>query len=101
METKHTPGQWLRDNLHIVAEMNGHVIARIGDAHHMLRGSEKREMQQECIANAKLIQAAPDLLALAQEVLKTPGLQSGLQVLCAAAIAKATGQDVTEVIKSI
>lgn len=51
--------------------------------------------------NASLIAAAPDLLAVAQEVLKTPGLQSGLQALCAAAIAKATGQDVTQVIQSI
>lgn len=48
--------------------------------------------------NASLIAAAPDLLAVAQEVLKTPGLQSGLQALCAAAVAKAMGKSIDDVI---
>ncbi|WP_254226327.1 hypothetical protein [Burkholderia multivorans] len=61
-EIKHTPGRWLRDHLTITAEMNGHVIARVGDAHSMLRGADKREMQQECVANAKVIHAAPDMV---------------------------------------
>ncbi|WP_293033981.1 hypothetical protein [Paraburkholderia sp.] len=59
---KHTPGRWIRDHLTIIAEANGHVIARVGDAHHMLRGSEKREMQRECIENAKVMHAASDML---------------------------------------
>ncbi|VWB83125.1 hypothetical protein BLA13014_03833 [Burkholderia aenigmatica] len=60
---KHTPGRWLRDHLTITAEMNGHVIARVGDAHSMLRGADKREMQRECVANAKVIHAASDMVA--------------------------------------
>lgn len=49
-------------------------------------------------ANAHLLAASPDLLAVAQEVLKTPGLQSGLQALCAAAVAKAMGKSIDDVI---
>ena len=43
--------------------------------------------------------ANSDMLTALQEVLATPGLQSGLQAMCAAAIARATGLDVAEVIK--
>jgi hypothetical protein len=52
----------------------------------------------ETIANAELISASPDMLAALQEVLKAPGLQSGLQALCAAAVAKATGRSIEDVI---
>jgi hypothetical protein len=42
--------------------------------------------------------ASNDMLAALQEVLKAPGLQSGLQALCAAAVAKATGRSIEDVI---
>lgn len=45
-----------------------------------------------------LEEAAPDMLAALQEVLKAPGIQSGLQALCAAAVAKATGRSIEDVI---
>ena len=41
------------------------------------------------------------MLTALQEVLATPGLQSGLQAMCAAAIARATGRDVADVIKGV
>lgn len=44
------------------------------------------------------LEAVPDMLAALQEVLKAPGLQSGLQALCAAAVAKATGRSIEDVI---
>lgn len=67
-----------------------------------------------CVAEPKfyetrIVYAAPiddneardAMLTALQEVLATPGLQSGLQVMCAAAIAKATGHDVADVIKGV
>lgn len=42
-----------------------------------------------------------DMLLALQEVLKTPGLQSGLQAMCAAAVAKALGKSIDEVLASI
>jgi hypothetical protein len=48
---------------------------------------------------ARQFAATRDMLTALQEVLKTPGLQSGVQAMCAAAIAKATGRDVADVIK--
>jgi hypothetical protein len=50
---------------------------------------------------ARQFAASGDMLTALQEVLATPGLQSGLQAMCAAAIAKATGQDMAQVIESI
>lgn len=46
-------------------------------------------------------EAREAMLTALQEVLATPGLQSGLQAMCAAAIAKATGRDVVDVIKGV
>lgn len=42
-----------------------------------------------------------DMLVALQEVLKTPGLQSGLQAMCAAAVARALGKSIDEVLASI
>lgn len=47
------------------------------------------------------VAADPDMLTALQEVLATPGLKSGLQAMCAAAIARATGRDVADVIKGV
>lgn len=52
----------------------------------------------ELAANARLMAASPDMLAALQEVLKAHGIQSGLQALCAAAVAKATGRSIEDVI---
>jgi hypothetical protein len=52
----------------------------------------------EILANDRLVCAAPDMLTALREVMRTPGLQSSVQVLCAAAVAKATGQSIDEVI---
>lgn len=50
---------------------------------------------------ARQFAASGDMLTALQEVLATPGLQSGLQAMCAAAIARATGRDVADVIKGV
>lgn len=46
-------------------------------------------------------EARDTMLTALQEVLATPGLQSGLQAMCAAAIARTTGRDVADVIKGV
>ena len=53
--------------------------------------------------NRRTNSSAPDddMLVALQEVLKTPGLQSGLQAMCAAAVAKALGKSIDEVLRSI
>jgi len=56
------------------------------------------EVRALCVADNETFR---DMLTALQEVLATPGLQSGLQVMCAAAIAKATGRDVADVIKGV
>lgn len=58
-------------------------------------------MHRHSAEYARLFASSRDMLDALQEVLATPGLQSGLQAMCAAAIAKATGRDVADVIKGV
>lgn len=61
--------------------------------------SDPREIER--IRKNAMLRSDADMLTALQEVLATPGLQSGLQAMCAAAIAKATGRDVADVIKGV
>jgi len=83
MTAKHTPGHW-----------------RIGDAGLTVFGPPNGNSSPETIArtrnraNARLIAAAPDLLALVQEILsdELASLAPGTIERARAAIAKATGE---------
>lgn len=90
MKTSHTPGPWL------LAESDGTFVyalneqgfnrfyAHVQDAH-----TPKEELR----ANAKLIQAAPDLLEALEEIVKNdPFKQSSAGIIARAAIQKATGE---------
>lgn len=99
METKHTPEPWEANPRGDDSESNLIFATTLANGTRRLVASVTTGA--DAPANRCLIAASPDLLALAQEVLKTPGLQSGLQALCAAAVAKATGQGIDEVLESI
>lgn len=101
METKHTPGPWLRDRESgfdcDVRAANGRKIASVNvqNAPKSKKGWLSRQKENE--ANARLIAAAPDLLnALAEIVAAADG--DGWKALDAGfnnartAIAKATGE---------
>lgn len=94
MSDKHTVGPWHMDRW-------GHVIRPNGNS--VLFGglSLGLSCNDEIRANDRLVCAAPDMLTALREVLRTPGMQSSVQALCAAAIAKATGQGIDEVLGSI
>ena len=90
--TQHTPGPWDATGLY-VRERNGGLIASIIDLWHGQK-TPKAEMD----ANARLISAAPDLLAALEELLwaasrtslETDGDYSNAFTAAHAAIAKAT-----------
>jgi len=71
--------------------LDGHRAVLVADCSNSLHGREY----------ARLFAASGDMLLALQEVLKTPGLQSSVQVLCAAAVAKATGQSIDDVLRTI
>lgn len=73
-----------------------YVSARRGDTTHQIADCSRTPHGAEY---ARQFAASGDMLTALQEVLATPGLQSGLQAMCAAAIARATGRDVVDVIK--
>ena len=61
MTTQHTPGPWKVTGLY-VRERNGGLVASINDLWH-----DQKTPKGEKNANARLISAAPDLLALAYD----------------------------------
>ena len=60
METKHTPGNWHTTGLE-VRDYKGMIVAQVYDH------NQNNVNREECLANAKLIASAPELL----ESLKT------------------------------
>lgn len=80
MEHKHTPGPWTVTRADWDEET--------GDAAYTLDG-----VKELCIADARLIAAAPDLLEALQAVVDAAGPEAGPEIGKAeVAIAKATGQ---------
>lgn len=63
MEPKHTPGPWRADSFTIRAECNGIVVADVRGPDRRARGKEWREDMDYCQGNARLVAAAPELLA--------------------------------------
>ena len=86
---KHTPGQWVADGLEVRAEDDGWVLAEIIDTN------------DEGAANARLIAAAPEMLAACEAMLRSfersvNGMYPDERAACLlarAAIAKATGEE--------
>lgn len=92
MNHKHTSGSW---NVVNTMPSNALDIAVIFDEQSQVvcsvpKGSSNKP-QQERRANARLIAAAPDLLA-AMELIDLDGLPEDVQMYARAAIAKATGE---------
>lgn len=103
MTQPHTPGPWRISHLipDLVKDTEGNLIADCETTPHKLRPAPPKEQD---IANARLIAAAPDLLAachalMRAEAMQTEGKRDGAtmgQISLAidaarAAIAKATG----------
>lgn len=76
-------------NVLAIHPLDGRRAVLVADCSNSLHGREY----------ARLFAASQSMLTALREVLKTPGLQSSVQVLCAAAVAKATGQSIDEVVK--
>ena len=92
---RHTPGPWHWDGNPCDYDRDQEAPWLIGpDDQPVITG--EIHIRNEHDRNA--LEAVPDMLAALQEVLKAPGLQSGLQALCAAAVAKATGRSIEDVI---
>lgn len=98
--SKHTPGPWSfngrvikRDYRHIGLSADaGETIAAVTGG--KTSGPFFVEDDNECIANARLIAAAPDLLdALYEIVAGDPYCQSSAGVIARAAISKATSAE--------
>lgn len=101
MDMKHTPGPWAHTNdvsEEVFADIESvdgllYIRAQWG-AMRKLSKSEKQNLQDEMLANARLIAAAPDLLAALQLAVRQNShdmLMTGEELrVCEAAIAKAT-----------
>lgn len=102
MQTKHTPGPWTikkstRTDHHIIAGRRWIATASNHDFH------PTQEENERTIANARLISAAPDLLAALDKLLSATvdrtlaegyemdGVEYAARSAALAAIAKATG----------
>lgn len=101
MEAKHTPGPWFVDlDIRPGMEWNNHIVARDGDLRicFMAHGGEYEDKQAEAEANARLIAAAPELLAALELLVKDVGDYEAWQRPCHAldvareAITKAKGE---------
>jgi hypothetical protein len=104
--SKHTPGPWtyaakVKEFL-LDFPSNGPVSARVNGPHKGQVAASTGRGQEECEANARLIAAAPELLAMCEAML--PYVEAGspwdvsddrtlaqIQKAARAAIAKATG----------
>lgn len=89
MQTSHAPGQWAVKNLSVYTDYGTGPRHKVADTRQPLFTRECQE------ANARLIAAAPDLLAALQAIMGDPDAVDHILHLDAvaadAAIAKATG----------
>lgn len=94
--SKHTPGPWTAfdnddDGIRVIG-----VTSRKSDVAHCRRGNEypldSRRRHEEDFANARLMAAAPDLLAALKAVVAFTGAHGGPYVKARAAIVKAEGK---------
>jgi hypothetical protein len=89
MQTSHAPGQWAVKNLSVYTDYGAGHRHKVADTRQPLFTRECQE------ANARLIAAAPDLLAALQAIMGDPDAVDHILHLDAvaadAAIAKATG----------
>lgn len=76
MEAKHTPGPW-HESVGEIRAANGFCIATMEPPHPAAKGKDRAEHRSYQQANARLIAAAPDLLAAVDRLL------SSYQCLCA------------------
>lgn len=60
MEAKHTPGPWVEHHIHVCAECG--ELEKDGYHSHCIVEAADGRTDEECIANARLIAAAPELL---------------------------------------
>lgn len=100
-ESKHTPGNWgvadpIEGQLTIVANPEAQVYDWLHVAEVTIDGGEGEIPVRQALANAQLITAAPELLALAYMVVAAEQSRgrtgSPLYEAAAAAIAKAEGR---------
>jgi hypothetical protein len=94
-EAKHTPGPWLiaGEDATFVYALGPVLKSNIFWAHVQAAGPE-RASREECKANARLIAAAPELLAALEKVWSEGVIPDGFALLqdqVCDAIAKATG----------
>jgi hypothetical protein len=89
MQTSHAPGQWVVKSLSVYTDYGAGHRHKVADTRQPLFTRECQE------ANARLIAAAPDLLAALQAIMGDPDAVDHILHLDAvaadAAIAKATG----------
>ena len=99
----HTPGPWklvTREHVHAIVPKFGHDVTWVPTKGHKEHGSiaGRERSDDELLANAKLIAAAPDLLEALRDVLEhfewldAGGEPSRAYDRSVAAIGKATGQ---------
>ena len=70
--SKHTPGPWELRGWSVKCPTNNFRVARIGEPDKALRQfGDYEDMEAECRANARLIAAAPDLLAALKDALRS------------------------------
>lgn len=92
MTTTHTPGPWEYDGDYIfAAAIGGYIADPNTDDMTSGRYVAKRDAQVQIEANARLIAAAPDLLAALQGVLRVADRATDEFDAARAAIARATG----------
>jgi len=77
----HTPGPWNLDG-----------TPQAGDCDILASGQRIAMLDNNNPSDARLIAAAPDLLAFAQAVANYPGADAGLVIAARTAIAKALGE---------
>lgn len=62
MKTKHTKGEWIRKEGTIINPNYDHTKGNIHEIAQCYTGWDEKNTKEECLANAKLIAAAPELL---------------------------------------
>lgn len=98
MENKHTPGPWHVFDNRTDKSFDRYDVARIGVGSKLdsdvanCYGFASERTDEEVLANARLIAAAPDMLAALQEIVARNEIQHWFNLDQArAAIARATG----------